>query len=147
MAGKPFADPPSYGKAYDSFEDKAFAKNVCEALSHLAECDSIRTISNTFLGSLPGMADEHGRVHTSLNINTETGRLSSQRPNLQNQPALEKDTYGVSFVCVCMHVRTHTRTRLFSLNLSVPPNLSASFSEYLILFLFLLEAADEHVHE
>ena len=37
------------------------------------------------------MVDESGRVHTSLNINTETGRLSSQRPNLQNQPALEKD--------------------------------------------------------
>jgi len=35
------------------------------------------------------------QVHTSLNINTETGRLSSRRPNLQNQPALEKDTYGV----------------------------------------------------
>ncbi|KAL6779457.1 POLG1X [Auxenochlorella protothecoides x Auxenochlorella symbiontica] len=35
------------------------------------------------------------RVHCSLNINTETGRLSARRPNLQNQPALEKDRYGV----------------------------------------------------
>ena len=33
------------------------------------------------------------RVHCSLNINTETGRLSARRPNLQNQPALEKDRY------------------------------------------------------
>jgi hypothetical protein len=31
------------------------------------------------------------RIHCSLNINTETGRLSARRPNLQNQPALEKD--------------------------------------------------------
>ena len=36
-----------------------------------------------------------GRIHCSLNINTETGRLSARRPNLQNQPALEKDRYKV----------------------------------------------------
>lgn len=36
------------------------------------------------------------RVHCSLNLNTETGRLSARRPNLQNQPALEKDRYKVS---------------------------------------------------
>ena len=36
-----------------------------------------------------------GRVHSSLNLNTETGRLSARRPNLQNQPALEKDKYLV----------------------------------------------------
>lgn len=35
------------------------------------------------------------RIHCSLNINTETGRLSARRPNLQNQPALEKDRYKV----------------------------------------------------
>lgn len=34
-------------------------------------------------------------MHCSLNINTETGRLSARRPNLQNQPALEKDRYHV----------------------------------------------------
>lgn len=35
------------------------------------------------------------RVHCSMNINTETGRLSARCPNLQNQPALEKDRYKV----------------------------------------------------
>jgi len=34
-------------------------------------------------------------TNCSLNINTETGRLSARRPNLQNQPALEKDRYKV----------------------------------------------------
>jgi DNA polymerase-1 len=34
-------------------------------------------------------------VHCSLNLNTETGRLSARKPNLQNQPALEKDRYKV----------------------------------------------------
>lgn len=36
--------------------------------------------------------------HIFLNttgLNTETGRLSSRRPNLQNQPALEKDIYKI----------------------------------------------------
>jgi len=39
------------------------------------------------------------RVHCSLNLNTETGRLSARRPNLQNQPAMEKDRYKVSNNC------------------------------------------------
>lgn len=30
-----------------------------------------------------------------MNLNTETGRLSCRKPNLQNQPALEKDRYKV----------------------------------------------------
>jgi DNA polymerase family A len=38
---------------------------------------------------------QDGRVHCSLNLNTETGRLSCRRPNLQNQPALEKDRYYI----------------------------------------------------
>jgi hypothetical protein len=41
------------------------------------------------------VALQDGRVHCSLNINTETGRLSCRRPNLQNQPALEKDRYFI----------------------------------------------------
>ena len=48
-----------------------------------------------FLTSLQELTDEDSRVHCSLNINTETGRLSSRRPNLQNQPALEKDKYQI----------------------------------------------------
>jgi len=54
---------------------------------------SIDTMLNTFVGPLRYLADERSRVHCSLNLNTETGRLSSRRPNLQNQPALEKDQY------------------------------------------------------
>ena len=48
-----------------------------------------------FLTSLQTLADDRKRVHCSLNINTETGRLSSRKPNLQNQPALEKDKYKI----------------------------------------------------
>jgi len=48
-----------------------------------------------FLTSLQALTDHDSRVHGSININTETGRLSSRRPNLQNQPALEKDKYQI----------------------------------------------------
>ena len=40
-------------------------------------------------------ADAKSRIHCSLNLNTETGRLSARAPNLQNQPALEKDQYKI----------------------------------------------------
>jgi hypothetical protein len=45
--------------------------------------------------ALQALVDKNSRVHCSLNLNTETGRLSSRRPNLQNQPALEKDQYKI----------------------------------------------------
>ena len=44
---------------------------------------------------MQALVDNQSRVHCSLNLNTETGRLSARRPNLQNQPALEKDQYRI----------------------------------------------------
>lgn len=44
---------------------------------------------------MQNLADEKDRIHSSLNIFTETGRLASRRPNLQNQPALDKDKYKI----------------------------------------------------
>lgn len=41
------------------------------------------------------LVDKNSRIHCSLNLNTETGRLSARKPNLQNQPALEKDSYKI----------------------------------------------------
>ena len=49
----------------------------------------------TFILPLQANADADSRIHCSLNLNTETGRLSSRSPNLQNQPALEKDQYRI----------------------------------------------------
>ena len=61
----------------------------------LGKVGSIDTMLNTFIIPLQAVADSHQRVHCSLNLNTETGRLSSRSPNLQNQPALEKDIYYI----------------------------------------------------
>ena len=70
-----------------------------EALIRVAQIDTLRS---NFLEPLQGAAiattgpdGQLGRVHCSLNINTETGRLSCRRPNLQNQPAGDKDLYQV----------------------------------------------------
>lgn len=43
-------------------------------------------IRNTYLETLPKMADSYDRVHTHFAQNTATGRLSSAEPNLQNIP-------------------------------------------------------------
>ena len=79
----------------------------------LCEVSAIDTLLSNFIIPLQGDAiatrlldgdneqgaSRLGRVHCSLNINTETGRLSARRPNLQNQPALEKDRYKARRLC------------------------------------------------
>jgi DNA polymerase I-like protein with 3'-5' exonuclease and polymerase domains len=95
LAGDPFADPPVYGKAYDFFGGGQQGHDACVAFYSLTAIGSIDTMIANFLTSLQTLADDQQRVHGSLNINTETGRLSSRKPNLQNQPALEKDKYKI----------------------------------------------------
>lgn len=61
----------------------------------LVDYNSNETLLKTFIEPLQGYVDSNSRVHCSLNINTETGRLSARKPNLQNQPALDKDVYKI----------------------------------------------------
>ena len=48
----------------------------------LLELWKINTLLNTVLSGLLDYPDKNSRIHTSININTETGWLSSRRPNL-----------------------------------------------------------------
>ncbi|KAL7537981.1 hypothetical protein ACHAXR_008194 [Thalassiosira sp. AJA248-18] len=95
LAGDPFSDPPNYGRAYEYFGGGQKGHDACVAFFSLTAIGSIDTMIANFLTSLQTLADDQKRVHGSLNINTETGRLSSRKPNLQNQPALEKDKYKI----------------------------------------------------
>lgn len=82
-------------QAYEQFNGGQAGHDACVALFSLCSIGSIDTMIANFLTSLQSLADDKSRVHCSLNLNTETGRLSSRRPNLQNQPALEKDKYQI----------------------------------------------------
>ena len=56
----------------------------------LLEYRELEKIRNTYLETLPKMADSYGRIHTHFAQNTATGRLSSAEPNLQNIPVRTK---------------------------------------------------------
>ncbi|XP_042407988.1 DNA polymerase I A, chloroplastic-like isoform X2 [Zingiber officinale] len=87
----------SYGTAFEAFGGGNKGREACEAIAALCETSAIDSLITNFIIPLQEnhISCVHGRIHCSLNINTETGRLSARRPNLQNQPALEKDRYKI----------------------------------------------------
>ncbi|KAJ0585910.1 putative DNA-directed DNA polymerase [Helianthus annuus] len=94
---KPVANNSDYGTAYVAFGGGSEGHEACHAIAALCEVCSIDSLISNFILPLQGshISGKNGRIHCSLNINTETGRLSARRPNLQNQPALEKDRYKI----------------------------------------------------
>jgi len=57
---------------------------IIELIERMRE---VTKLLSTYIGPLPNLADENGRVHTTYTQNvTATGRLSSIGPNLQNIP-------------------------------------------------------------
>lgn len=57
---------------------------IIELISQYRE---VTKLKNTYVDTLPKMVDENSRVHTSFNLTVaQTGRLSSNDPNLQNIP-------------------------------------------------------------
>jgi DNA polymerase I-like protein with 3'-5' exonuclease and polymerase domains len=98
LAGKEVFGPEEaaqWGLAFDFFGKQEKGKEACRALAALADIGQIDTTITNFLVPLQYLVDKNSRIHCSMNLNTETGRLSARRPNLQNQPALEKDQYKI----------------------------------------------------
>lgn len=84
-----------WGDAFKMLGGGEEAKEACLAIGALAAIGQVDSTITNFLVPLQALVDKNKRIHCSLNLNTETGRLSSRRPNLQNQPALEKDQYKI----------------------------------------------------
>lgn len=95
LAGDVDRNPPLWGIAHSHFGGGEKGEEACRAIDALCKVSSTKTMLNTFIIPLQEGVDKQQRIHCSLNLNTETGRLSSRRPNLQNQPALEKDVYKI----------------------------------------------------
>ena len=74
-------------------EDEGIKLSI--ALDCWLKFKSTEKLLNTYIKPLQHQIDENGRIHCSMNLNTETGRISCKNPNLQNQPALDKDIYRV----------------------------------------------------
>lgn len=98
------AKDQGFGRLFSLFGNREEGLMACAAVDSLIDASAIDTLLSNFIVPLQSDAilkpdvSSGGtvqRVHCSLNINTETGRLSARRPNLQNQPALEKDRYRV----------------------------------------------------
>ncbi|KAF5202799.1 Dna polymerase i protein [Thalictrum thalictroides] len=78
-------DVSLYGTAYKAFGGNKEGKEACHAITALCDICSIGSLISNFILPLQSnhISGKNGRVHCSLNINTETGRLSARRPNLQ----------------------------------------------------------------
>ncbi len=60
-------------------------------IDDILEYKQVTKLRSTYAAALPEVADECGRIHTSFKqARTETGRLSSTEPNLQNIPIRTK---------------------------------------------------------
>lgn len=57
---------------------------MCIALENWLNFKAIETLLGTYIEPLQVAPDANGRIHCSMNLNTETGRLSCRKPNLQN---------------------------------------------------------------
>ena len=96
LAGEPSQE--RYGTAFDFYKAQgleAQGRACCYALDSIVRYKAIETLINTYILPLQHLVDATSRIHYSLNINTETGRLSAKKPNAQNQPALDKDKYKI----------------------------------------------------
>ncbi len=83
MAGDP--EKGHYGDLYEHLEKRGqgeLGKEGCRAIMSLVDYKATETLQGTFIQPMPLLVDKDHRVHCSLNVNTETGRLSSRKPNL-----------------------------------------------------------------
>lgn len=85
---KPSKTHPKGQKSFNA-KVKASFKGKHPFFEHLAVYDELEGLLSSFIEPLEGFIDSDGRVRTSYGMK-RTGRLSSSKPNLQNQPNPKK---------------------------------------------------------
>lgn len=70
-------------------------KEGCRALRSRLDAMAVLKAQKTYLEPYLDLINEEGRIRTKLNISTDTGRLSSRNPNLQQVPAMDKDIFQI----------------------------------------------------
>lgn len=95
--GKTYA----YNQMYSKTQNVEKSNMFNEAIVSFEKYKSIETLLKTYINPLQECTDRNSRIHCSLNLNTDTGRLSARRPNLQNQPSQDKDIYKIRAAFTC----------------------------------------------
>lgn len=72
------------GEHFKKKGDEEMGKKAALAIESLISMKSTETLLTTFIDPLLQLALKDRRIHCSLNINTETGRISARKPNLMN---------------------------------------------------------------
>jgi len=85
---KPSKTHPKGQKSFNA-KVKASFKGKHPFFEHLAKYDELESLLSSFVLPLEDYIDSDGRVRTSYGMK-RTGRLSSSKPNLQNQPNTKK---------------------------------------------------------
>ncbi len=81
------------GKNFYSTNSSQLEKiiNLHPIIPHIIKFREIIKLKNTYLDVLPSLVDKSNNLHTTFNLtSTQTGRLSSSEPNLQNIPIRSK---------------------------------------------------------
>ncbi len=73
-----------FSTAASELDKLRFAHPIINFITQYRE---VAKLMNTYVEPLPNQVDSHNRLHTTYNLTiASTGRLSSERPNLQNIP-------------------------------------------------------------
>lgn len=85
--GLPIENKTTTGLASTDEKTLESLRGKHEVLDSLLELRHLNKIYSTYLKPIPSLIDENERLHTSYRLDrTATGRLSSNKPNLQNIP-------------------------------------------------------------
>lgn len=86
-------------RSTDKYVLESLAEEGYEIAQDLVEYSSMQTLDSSFIRAIPRFLDTDGRLRCNFNAaGTSTGRFSSSKPNLQNQPNNEEYPVRAAFI-------------------------------------------------